>query len=121
MTILLVDDEQSLLEIFSECLRRAGYEVRKAVDGEQARSIFLESPDSFGLLVSDIHMPRLTGVELARVVSRHGCPVLLISGGPIPPEAYGNGWDILTKPLLPALLTRTVAEILSRKPQYRTA
>ncbi|HEX3880826.1 MAG TPA: response regulator [Bryobacteraceae bacterium] len=119
MTILLVDDEPALVALFSDCLRRAGYDVKEAFDGDHALSLFVESPQSFALVISDIHMPNISGTELARFVASHDCPVLLVSGGAIPPEVGAEGWNFLTKPLLPQTLVSAVAKILKRKRSVR--
>ena len=119
LTILVVDDERSLVALFSYCLRRAGYEIKQAFDGEEAQSVFLEARESIALVVSDIHMPRASGITLAEFVLAHGCPVLLISGGAIPPDVDENGFELLTKPVLPDELVSAVDNILKRKDAER--
>lgn len=62
MRILLVDDEQSYLDLMSDALRRKGHTVSVAKDGKQAReSIDQERPD---LIMSDVFMPTLDGARL---------------------------------------------------------
>ncbi len=62
--ILLVDDEQSILTLLSYPLRKDGYEVVPAVDGADALARFGES--DFDLVVLDVMMPRVDGLEACR-------------------------------------------------------
>jgi CheY-like chemotaxis protein len=96
--ILLADDERPLATVFSLCLRRAGYNVKLAFDGKEALASFLESPKSFTMVVTDVQMPFVSGLELAEAASGHGCPVLLISASDLPSEAAWQGWAFLRKP-----------------------
>lgn len=78
--ILLADDEMLLRMSAARGLERLGYRVRQAADGEAALArLEVECP---ALLVSDIRMPGMDGVELARRARlRHpGLPILLVSG-----------------------------------------
>ena len=62
--ILLVDDEQSIQTLLSYPLRKDGYEVVQASDGREALARFGES--TFDLVVLDVMMPRLDGLEVCR-------------------------------------------------------
>jgi DNA-binding response OmpR family regulator len=62
--ILLVDDEQSILTLLSYPLRKDGYDVVRAVDGAEALACFGES--EFDLVVLDVMMPRVDGLEACR-------------------------------------------------------
>ncbi|MEA2265366.1 MAG: hypothetical protein QOE27_949 [Solirubrobacteraceae bacterium] len=62
--ILLVDDEQSILTLLSYPLRKDGYEVVRAADGAEALERFGES--DFDLVVLDVMMPRIDGLEACR-------------------------------------------------------
>ena len=78
--ILLAEDEMLLRMSAARALERLGYRVRQAADGEAALSrLETERP---ALLISDIRMPGMDGIELARRARiRHpGLPVLLVSG-----------------------------------------
>ena len=81
-SILVVDDDHHLCEVLVELLTDAGYMVRCAHDGEAAWiEIQARAPD---LVLSDITMPRLDGVSLARrlVEAGSGIPIILMSAGP---------------------------------------
>jgi DNA-binding response OmpR family regulator len=62
--ILLVDDEQSILTLLSYPLRKDGHEVVRAVDGAEALERFAEG--DFDLVVLDVMMPRVDGLEACR-------------------------------------------------------
>jgi CheY-like chemotaxis protein len=80
-TILIVDDEAPIRLLMSCILRQAGYHVLVAHDGiEGAQRI--QSAERIDLLLTDISMPGMNGVELARVArsARPGLPVVFASG-----------------------------------------
>ncbi|WP_457572577.1 HD domain-containing phosphohydrolase [Desulfovulcanus sp.] len=63
--ILVVDDEESLREICQDVLEDEGYEVALAKDGQEALAILVDDQD-IDLVVSDLRMPRMNGLELLR-------------------------------------------------------
>ena len=70
-SILVVDDEPTIAEVVARYLQRAGYEARTAADGPSAVSAAMSHrPD---LVVLDIMLPGLDGLEVARRV-RQSCP-----------------------------------------------
>ncbi len=79
-TILFVDDDPCMREVMAMILTEEGYEVSTAADGFDGLAQFRKSiPD---LIISDLHMPRMSGVEFLSVV-RHrfpAIPVIAISG-----------------------------------------
>ena len=85
--ILLVDDEEDLLELLQYALTRAGYDVVTALDGvaglKKARE---ERPD---LIVLDIMMPRMDGIELCKRLGEDAhlrlTPILMASPSPVSP------------------------------------
>jgi DNA-binding response OmpR family regulator len=76
--ILLVDDEQSIQELLSYPLRKDGYDVIQATDGEQALARFSEqAPD---LVVLDLTMPRLDGIEVCKQLrTRSSVPIIMLT------------------------------------------
>ena len=77
--VLVVDDDPTMLAVLQQLLGDEGFEVRYALDGRQALSeISRDGPD---LVVTDIMMPRLDGLELARKLRERGdqTPVVLMS------------------------------------------
>ena len=76
-SVLLVDDEVDLLDMLGETLQKAGYHVLKAANGLEA--VELLQKNKIDLMVSDIHMPGMDGIELLRTVGEKfkSIPVLL--------------------------------------------
>ena len=81
-TTLVVDDEPAVCEFACRTLRRAGYSVLQAINPGDALLIAERHPGTIDLLLTDVVMPRLTGVELCRRVSqtRPGLRALYMSG-----------------------------------------
>ncbi|NOY14570.1 MAG: PAS domain S-box protein [Deltaproteobacteria bacterium] len=75
--LLLVDDEKSLVSISSEFLQDLGYRVTAFTDSREALRAFEQQPEDFDLLITDLTMPGLTGVELSQRVNKI-CPELPI-------------------------------------------
>ncbi len=76
--ILLVDDEQSIQTLLSYPLRKDGYDVVQATDGEQALTRFHEGV--FDLVVLDVMMPRLDGLEVCRRLrARSEVPIIMLT------------------------------------------
>lgn len=80
--ILYVDDEDALVELMKRALGRLGFAVTASSDPLAALAAFGAEPGSFDVVVSDLSMPRLSGLELARRVLaiRPDVPVVLTSG-----------------------------------------
>src|SRR3569832_1378095 len=75
---LLADDEQSIQTLLSYPLQKDGYEVVRASDGREALSRFAEQP--FDLVVLDVMMPRLNGLEVCRRLrSRSSVPIIMLT------------------------------------------
>jgi CheY-like chemotaxis protein len=80
LRLLVVEDEESLRESFSQVFRQLGYDVRSACDGFSALSEMRNHlPD---IILSDLNMPRMSGFELLSVVRRRfpQVPVIAMSG-----------------------------------------
>lgn len=80
--LLLVDDEPLVRTATRRLLESIGYRVTMAVDGADALARVRAAPGAYALVLSDVIMPRLSGVELARVLKDEhpSVPVVLISG-----------------------------------------
>lgn len=104
--VLVVDDEPVLLAIMERALCEAGYGVQGASNGLRALELAgWSSPD---VLVTDIQMAGLNGVDLARLVTakRPGTRVLLVSAGD--PAHREVTWAFLRKPFSPEQLVEAV-------------
>src|SRR5262249_1532486 len=98
----------------SECLERAGHRVLIARSGLEALGMFRREHDAIRVVVTDVDMPLMSGVELASMIKDegHDCSVLLISGNPLPPEAEGLDCGFLSKPFPPEVFLETVEGML---------
>ncbi|HET9838169.1 MAG TPA: response regulator transcription factor [Candidatus Angelobacter sp.] len=76
--ILVVDDETQITRVLKTTLQSQGYEVKTAADGESALNLAVDwIPD---LIVTDLSMPRMTGIELCRTVrERSQVPIIVLS------------------------------------------
>lgn len=66
--ILLVEDDPLVREVVKSCLQRFRKEVHVAVDGEEGLRVFKRYPTDWALVVSDITMPKMNGIELFRAI-----------------------------------------------------
>jgi len=81
-SILVVDDESSIVEVVAGVLQDLGYRVQGLNDPRQALELVRSNPDQFDLVLSDLTMPYLTGDQLVAELSilRPNLPVVLVSG-----------------------------------------
>jgi len=114
LRVLIVDDNASLLRFLVSAFSANGCTVTRAAAAEQALALITEQ--SFDLVVSDIKMPGLSGLDLLRAVKgrQPGTPVVLITGNPsINSAVFGlrhGAYDYLPKPFS----IREVQELLAR-------
>jgi signal transduction histidine kinase/ActR/RegA family two-component response regulator/PAS domain-containing protein len=125
--ILIADDEPPIRNILKRILCRAGYDVVCAKDGVEALAVFSEAPDRFDLVILDILMPGMSGLEVEAQVRALSAekPIIFSSGYPgsnINSESSEVADRVLlTKPYEPNMLLRTVREVLDRAPEEASA
>lgn len=80
--VLVADDDEAIRHILQRALTAAGYDVFSAADGQEAIDLLAQGP--VDAVVSDISMPRLTGIDLLRAIRAHDpdVPVILCTGAP---------------------------------------
>ncbi len=118
--ILVVDDEEGIRSFLAETLELAGHVVMQAGDGEQALRSFAQH--GFDLLLTDLNMPRMDGIELLRRV-REQQPsteiIVLTAYGSVGTAVQAmrlGAFDYLQKPLeSPDQITLLVARALERR------
>jgi DNA-binding NtrC family response regulator len=125
--ILVVDDEQRIADTLALILRSNGYETAVAYEGASALAHCSRiQPD---LLLTDVVMPGMNGIELAEAVSEKfpECKVLLFSGHAATAELLhrarkqGCDFTLLSKPIHPEVLLKKVAEILNSSELHQVA
>ncbi|HUP52214.1 MAG TPA: response regulator [Longimicrobiales bacterium] len=79
--ILLADDEERLRDLFARYLVALGHDVRTAGDGHEVLAALSEAPPD--VLVTDLNMPDMDGIEILTFLRKQGSavPVIAISGG----------------------------------------
>ncbi len=112
---LLADDERDLRAYASEVLRREGFTVIEAADGDDALEIIQSLRGGVSVVVTDIHMPRMNGIELVRAIRAEfpGMPVVYISGESLDGLRDGNSRvACLPKPFGPRALLDAVRSVI---------
>ncbi len=119
--VFFVDDEPALMELFNETISNAGYDVTAFTDSQLALREFEDNPDNIDILVADIAMPGLNGLQLARKVLDHKprLPIILYTGysdDNIRQTCFELGIkQLLNKPVLPESLNALIRKILSEQ------
>jgi DNA-binding response OmpR family regulator len=107
--ILVVEDEQQVRSLLKVMLAESGFEVIVAKDGTGALHELRKRDGDVALMVTDVDMGRMNGIELAGSVRSEypAVPILFVSGLPIPAsqlEAVAPGMILVTKPFGAATL-----------------
>jgi two-component system, cell cycle sensor histidine kinase and response regulator CckA len=112
-TVLLVEDDAMLRSILGQALTDEGYAVLTAQDGEEALAIASTLDGQLSLVVTDVRMPVMNGVELADHLAclKAPPPVLFISGVTADQNVAG---PLLAKPFGPSAFLEQVARMLPR-------
>jgi DNA-binding NtrC family response regulator len=122
-TILVVDDDRSVLGILDQTLRTAGYRVLVADSGRSAIEVYENAGEPIHLLLTDVIMPDLTGPVVAERLRRRqpGLQVLFISGfhdaDLVQRFVSDRGFTLLPKPFTIDALLRVVGEALTEVPR----
>src|SRR5215470_12179402 len=119
-TVLVVDDEESLVRLSEEVLASLGYEPVGCVGAQQALRVFRSAPQRFDAVLTDAIMPEMTGLELIAELRRvrPELPVVLVSGYGGPDlnaaAAAAGAHAVLMKPLGTAELAQCLAQLMAR-------
>jgi CheY-like chemotaxis protein len=115
--VLVAEDDVLVRNLINTVLMRAGYSVLLASDGEEALELSRRYQGEIHLLLSDVVMPRMDGLELAARIreERPLARALLVSGKMSSEIVEGNAlFDFLHKPFVPGQLRSKLQEILTR-------
>ena len=119
--VLLVEDDDALRSIIAENLTRRGMIVSQAENGLVAKNLFELAPTKFDLIISDIRMPELDGVQLLKIVRAAGrVPFIVMTGFSELIESKNafdlGASDFLPKPAKTDALLSSIARCLNPTP-----
>ncbi len=121
-TILVVDDEETLTRVFRHLLRRLNYQVVICNHPREAIGLFRDNPAQFDLVITDLTMPDLNGIEVARQLRavRQDIPVILASGTNLDMNeadlSAAGICEIIAKPVSATHLAQAVRRAVNGRP-----
>jgi CheY-like chemotaxis protein len=116
--VLLIDDEELLISLHKRALEKLGYHVTCFSDSLEALKNFQQRPDYYDIVVTDMTMPNLTGLDLIKEILeiRPEAQSILCTGysksvDKVKAKSHGVS-DYLTKPFPPKVLVETIRKVL---------
>jgi DNA-binding NtrC family response regulator len=120
-SVLFVDDETMIVEIVKKMLGSLGYRVTVRTSAIEALEAFKNNPDAFDLVVTDMIMPKMSGLDLAEKIQeiRQGFPIVLCTGFSIKMQedtvAKQSVCDIIYKPILRREIATVIRDVLDQR------
>jgi len=116
-TVLIAEDERALRRLSATVLGQAGYDTLEAIDGQQALDQFTVHSGKIAVVVTDVVMPRMGGIELAERLRQANpdLPILFVTGYVEQSDALQEsaaGTPVLLKPFSPEALLRAVSSAI---------
>lgn len=117
--IIVADDETRIRKLVSDFLKKSGFEVIEAEDGDETLKLFNQNRDNIDLIILDIMMPGLNGWEVCRKIRESSnVPVIMLTARSEEFDeltGYECGIDdYVTKPFSPTILVKRVEALLRR-------
>ena len=116
-TILIVEDEKPIREFLATSFELQGYSVLQAWHGQQALEIIATTDQRLDLVLTDVMMPIVGGVELCQIMKRNsataGIPVVLMSAAHARASVGAGADAIIAKPFDLNVLDEVVHKLLS--------
>jgi signal transduction histidine kinase/ActR/RegA family two-component response regulator len=119
--LLLVDDEEQIVKLEQQVLQRLGYHVTIRTSSLDALETFRKQPQKYDLVITDMTMPNMTGIELAPELMhiRSDVPVILCSGfSEMITEERAKAIGVreyVQKPVAISVLAKTIRKVLDKK------
>ena len=114
-TILVVDDDESVIRSLTAVLAKLGFKVQVAQNGPEGIDCFQRHRDEILLVLSDVVMPGMYGTEMAAEIRKldPGAKILLMSGYPEtkPDTDAGPGYGFIEKPILAIQLLNAIESL----------
>jgi len=117
--IILLDDEPDIIGVFGKVLQLSGYEVNGFTDPRKALEFFAENRDKCSLVITDLRMPHMNGIDFAAEVRKINPDVKLLLLTAFETASYDEQIaqskfsTILRKPIMPTNLKATVEKTLA--------
>jgi DNA-binding NtrC family response regulator len=120
-TILFADDDGQIQKFVAALLAKNGYHVILAANGIDALQKARAYDGEIHMLLSDLEMPGMTGIELAIQLGqeRPDTKILLISGLESGILVLNNGWQFLPKPFMADMLRDRIRDFLTEQPSIK--
>ena len=116
--ILVIDDDEDILNLFSDFLKKEGYGVTSFLDPLKALEEIHRRPQRYSIIITDVRMPGISGIELIRRIRKinHDIKVIIISAFELNGEDLRNiRYDnFMEKPVHMQYLAQTIEKILKK-------
>ena len=118
--LLLIDDNEEILVVLSNFLRKKNYNVATASNGLEGMKLFESENEDFDLIITDLVMPNITGIGVISIVKQRcpEMPIIAITGWGEHPEALATesqADSVLKKPFKLSELDNLISNLLSNK------
>ncbi|MDP3673702.1 MAG: response regulator [Novosphingobium sp.] len=122
LSVLLVDDDDMVRTVLAQIIEDLGHEASLAIDGEDALRQLRDRPSHFDVVLSDVSMPRMNGIELANALDdeNFAVPIVMMSGNLDPDlqKSIPHGVSVIAKPLHAAVLEDLLCSLGGTAPAY---
>jgi DNA-binding NtrC family response regulator len=116
--ILVIDDDEDILNLFGDFLKKEGYGVNSFLDPLKALEEIHRRPQRYSIIITDVRMPGISGIELIRRICKinHDIKVIIISAFELNGEDLRNiRYDnFMEKPVHMQYLAQTIEKILKK-------
>jgi PAS domain S-box-containing protein len=120
-SVLLVDDDPEIALLVEQMLSRLGCRVTVKTNSRDALEVFRSAPEEYDIVITDLAMPRMTGVQLSLEIKgiRPDIPVVLMTGFSDQITAENcRQWGLdgfVLKPIISSVLSQTIRRIMTRR------